>query len=148
MPLWFVGVDVLLHSFLPLALGWSKLSASHPRQFTAGEQKLYTFWTGFLSIVRSLVLYTQQYKFCWLLASKKTCPKHVVLFQKQIWEISESRSFYYKNILCVVRCVFQSWSLFWRRENPLAPARNWNTGCPAITWLHCVVLFHHLGWLC
>ena len=48
------------------------------------------FRTGFLSIVRSLVLYTQQwfmsYRLCWLLANKKTCPKHVELYSKYKFE--------------------------------------------------------------
>jgi len=29
---------------------------------------------------------------------QRNCPKHVVLFQKQIWEISASILFYYKNL--------------------------------------------------
>jgi len=41
MPLRFVGIEVLLHSFLPLALGGSESSASHSRKFTAGEQAPY-----------------------------------------------------------------------------------------------------------
>jgi len=38
--------------------------------------ELYMFRTGFLSIIRSLVLYTQQ----------KTCPKHVEFYSKNKFE--------------------------------------------------------------
>jgi len=79
-------------------------------------------WTVPLSIIMRFSLYIRQrymsYSYCWQLSAitvwhipllwvqwktpdvgQRNCPKHVkVLFQKQIWEISASSWFYYKNM--------------------------------------------------
>jgi len=66
------------------------------------------FRIGFLSIIRSLVLYDIYLLLCIQTPAdgQRTCPKHVEFYSKNKFKVGASRWFYYKNVYLMLTSNF------------------------------------------